>query len=286
MPARFGGAEALRRVVLCCVPEARAKSRVQSALRGHATIEWFDTFADVRRAITRDGRAMTVVIGMSDGRGGTALSFTEAVRADSVGTSIVVCCSLDAGNQQPISELAAAGVHDILFTGVNDDGHTARMVIFSACLGGAADLVMNALRPTIPAGLVRFVDVAVRRPRELRRVAEVADALNVPRQTIGRWCRGNEYLRPEELLVWTRLFLVAALLETTERTLESIASELRYGSPTALRNRLREYTGLTSTQVRDGGLRAVLGIFASRLAELRGGAGARGRASHPAGGPS
>ena len=242
---------------------------MHTALRGHATVEWFDSFADVRRAIERGQRTVTVVVGMSDNVGATALSFADAVRSDRCGTSIVVCCDLDAGNQHPISELAVAGVHDILFTGVNDDGYTARMVIFGACLGGAADVVMHAVAPTIPAGLLRFVDVAVRRPRELRRVAEVATALNVPRQTLGRWCRANGYVRPEELLMWARLFLVAALLETTDRTLESIANELGYGSPTALRNRLREYTGLTSTQIREGGLALVLSVFERRLDEDR-----------------
>jgi AraC-like DNA-binding protein len=259
--------------VIGCIPDPRARGRVQTALRGHAQLVLFDTFAEVRSALAnRSGSVTALVIGMDDEDGGSALAFARDMRAFKLGTSVVACCDLAAHPRAPVSAFAAAGVHDILFTGVNDDGHTARMVIFGAALGGAADVVMSAVAPEIPTGLLRFVDAAVRRPRELKRVAEIASALNVPRQTVGRWCRRHNFIRPEELLVWARLLLVGALLETTPRTLESIAIDLRYASPSALRNRIREYVGLTSTQIRAGGMVVVLKSFTSRVAEVRNGA--------------
>jgi hypothetical protein len=70
--------------------------------------------------------------------------------------------------------------------------------------------------------------------------------------------------------VWVRLFIVAVLLETTSRTVESIAADLHYGSPTALRNRLRDYTSKTATQIRAGGLDLMLTVFSRRVDEVRG----------------
>jgi AraC-like DNA-binding protein len=168
-----------------------------------------------------------------------------------------------------VSELAVAGVHDVLFTGLNDDGHSARLIIFGASLGGAGDVVVNAMTPSVPAAMVRFVDLAARRPRDLRRVGEVAEALGVSRQTLGRWCRLNKFIGPEELLMWVRVMLVAALLESTDQTLESIAYEMQYGSPTALRNRIREYAGLKATDLRQGGLRQILDTFHRRIDAVR-----------------
>jgi AraC-like DNA-binding protein/rhodanese-related sulfurtransferase len=267
------GEAAEQRLVFGCVPDPRARGRLQTALRGHATLRWFASFAEIRRALEHGERSATAIIGLSDRCGGTAAGFARDVREDMTGTSVVVCCDLGGESQAPIAALAESGVHDILFTGVNDEGHGARTVIFGAVISSAADVVMRAVGSSIPDVLTRFVDLVVRRPRELQRVSEVAAALHIPRQTLGRWCRVQRYVRPEELLVWARIFLVVTLLETTSRTLESIAAELCYGSPTALRNRIREYTGMTATQVRGGGLDLVLAVFARRVEEVRAEAG-------------
>lgn len=73
--------------------------------------------------------------------------------------------------------------------------------------------------------------------------------------------------------MWCRLFLVSAMLELTSRTLESIATELDYASATALRNQLKNYTGMTSTQIRNSGLRAVVNVFRGRVAQRQAGFG-------------
>jgi AraC-like DNA-binding protein len=267
-PHRRSGRPPDRRI-FGCISDARTRSRLEVALRGHAPIEWFDTFANMRAALEDQRRICTVLVGMQDGRGESAASFAAALRREGRGAAIVACCDLNANGVQPVSELAVAGVHDVLFTGLNDDGHSARMVIFGACLGGAGDVVMNAITPSIPSAMLRFVDLAARRPRDLRRVSEVAEALGVSRQTLGRWCRVHKYIGPEELLMWVRLLLVAALLEATDETLESIAYEMQYGSPTALRNRIREYASLTATDLRDGGLRLMLEAFHRRIDAVR-----------------
>lgn len=256
------------RRILGCVPDLRTRQRLEVALRGHAPIEWHDTFADVRAVLERERRLCTVLVGMRDAKGDTAAAFAVSVRELGRGTAIVACCDLN-GTGLPVSELAVAGVHDVLFTGLNDDGHSARMIIFGACLGGAGDVVMSSLTPLIPAAMLRFVDLAARRPRELRRVGEVADALGVSRQTLGRWCRVHKFIGPEELLMWVRLMLVAALLEATDQTLESIAYEMQYGSPTALRNRIREYAELKATDLRQGGLGLMLDAFRRRVDLVR-----------------
>ena len=257
------------RRLLGCVSDGRIRQRLEVALRGHAPIEWFDTFAAVRGALEREPRICTVLVGMRDASGETAAGFAADARALGRGVAIVACCDLNSGGVHPVSELAVAGVHDVLFTGLNDDGHSARMIIFGACLGGAGDVVVNAMAPSVPATMLRFVDLAARRPRDLRRVGEVADALGVSRQTLGRWCRAHKYIGPEELLMWVRLMLVAALLEATDQTLESIAYEMQYGSPTALRNRIREYAALKATDLRKGGLSLMLDAFQRRVETAR-----------------
>ena len=257
------------RRIVGCVADPRIRQRLEVALRAHAPIQWLESFEAVRKTLEEERRLCTVLIGVRDGNGETAAQFAGALRESGRAAAIVACCDLGATGLQPVSELAVAGVHDVLFTGLNDDGHSARTIIFGACLGGAGDVVMNAVTPSIPTALLRFVDLAARRPRDLRRVGDVAEALSISRQTLGRWCRVHRFIGPEELLMWVRLLLVAALLEATDQTLESIAYEMQYGSPTALRNRIREYAGLTATDLREGGLGLILDAFHRRIDAVR-----------------
>jgi len=260
---------AKRPVIHGCVADIRARNRVSVALRDHATLTWHPSFTELRQALKATPDCTTILIGLIDAHGLPALPFALTIRDEATGTAIVACCEFAPDTQTIVAELAEAGVHDVLFTGINDDAHTARAVIFGACLGSAADVAMKSLGHKLPSTLVRFVDLAVRRPRDLRRVSDVAAALNVPRQTVGRWCRTHGYIGPEELLVWSRLFLVAALLESNDRTIESVANDLHYGSPTALRNRIREYTGMTATELRTTGLAGVTELFEQRIRETQ-----------------
>ena len=63
------------------------------------------------------------------------------------------------------------------------------------------------------------------------------------------------------------------MLELTSRTLDSIAIELDYASATSLRNQLKNYTGMTATQIRASGLSAVTNVFMGRVAQRRAGFG-------------
>jgi len=255
--------------VVGCLTDARARSHVATALRDHATVTWFDSFADLRHAVESMEQPATVVVGLADAAGSTAVAFAREIRESTPGTAIVACCGVTGNAGVPLAALADVGVHDILFVGAGDEHFATRTLILGAAVGAAADLTMRTLRDLVPEALVGFVAAAVRRPRQLQRVGAVADALMIPRQTLARWCREHRYVGPEELLVWARLFLVATLLETTEWTVETIARQLEYGSPSALRNRIRVYTGTTAMEIRSGGIDVVMRAFLERVSEMR-----------------
>lgn len=257
-----------RPVVMGFLPDPRGRARIADAMRLDAETQWVSTVAGLAVA-ARHARPAAVILEARGQDLADACAIARELRRHLVGTAIIACCTTEVRDRGMVSAIAAAGVHDIVVRGLNDEGPAVRSVILRGMMAAAADLVMETVAPTVPDGLLRFVDAAVRRPGELTRVAQVASAIRVPRQTLGRWCRSHGFVRPEELLVWARLFLVAALLETGSRTLESIADDLRYGSPTSLRNRIRGYTGMTATQLRGGGLDIVVQRFDSRLRQLR-----------------
>src|SRR5258708_8405591 len=131
-------------VVLGCVRDPQTRARVQTALRGHATLQWFGSFDEIRRALEHGERAVTAVIALSDAAGGTAMKFAHDVHDDMTGTPVVVCCDLGHDDPAPLAALAEAGRHAILIAGMNDESHPAPTVIFAPSLATRADLGVHS----------------------------------------------------------------------------------------------------------------------------------------------
>lgn len=260
-------------LIFGCVRQPLWRRKVERSLRGAARVRWFDSFVDLREALeTEIERVIVAIVDMQDHTGASAHGFARSMSDSYPGMGIVVYRDHPVQSEADICMLGAAGVHDTLIAGLTDEGFVARAIILDACRRGAAEIVMRALNPVLPERLVPFADVVVRNPSKAS-LATVAQHLNVHRQTPNNWCRRERYLRAEELLVWCRLLLVAALLELTTRTLDSLAIELEYASATSLRNQLKTYTGMTATQIRAAGLSAVIDVFCGRVAQRRAGFG-------------
>jgi len=260
-------------LIFGCVESPLRRRKLESSLREAATIRWFHSFVDLREALELEvQRVIVAVVDMIDPTGASAYGFARSLAEHYPGIGLVVYRRMVADSQAEVCQLGAAGVHDILIDGVTDEGYLARSIVLDACRRGAADLVMQELKKVLPERLYLFADAAVRNPAK-GSIVQIAQHLNVHRQTPNTWCKKERYLRPEEVLMWCRLLLVAAMLELTSRTLDSIAIELDYASATSLRNQLKNYTGMTATQIRATGLVAVINVFTGRVAQRRAGFG-------------
>jgi AraC-like DNA-binding protein len=263
-----------RPLIFGCVGSPVRRRKLESSLRDAAELRWFTTYVDLREALeTQIKRVIVAVVDMEDAAGHSAHGFALTMSDEYPGIGIVVYRDArGADSKADVCMLGAAGVHDILFEGLTDEGYIARSIVLDACRRGAAELVMTELRKALPDRLLPFADAAVRNPSK-GSIGKIAQHLNVHRQTPNSWCKKERYLRPEEVLVWCRLLLVAAMLELTSRTVESIAVELEYASANSLRNQLKNYTGMTATEIRASGLRAVVSVFIGRVAQRRAGFG-------------
>lgn len=260
-------------IVFGCVASPLRKRKLESSLRGAALIRWFNSFVDLREALeTEIMRVIVAVVDVEDPTGASAHGFARTMAERYPGIGLVAYRSARGESEADVCMLGAAGVHDILLEGLTDEGYVARSIILDTCRRGAAEMVMVELSPVLPKRLKPFAEAVVRNPAK-GSIAMIAHHLNVHRQTPNTWCKKERYLRPEELLVWCRLLLVAAMLELTTRTLDSIAIELEYSSATSLRNQLKNYTGMTATEIRASGLRAVIKVFAGRVAQRQAGFG-------------
>jgi AraC-like DNA-binding protein len=254
-----------------CVQSHEGRQRIAGCIKGHARLEWFDTFADLRSAMTQESASVAItILDLRDPTGASGASFARSLAATSPGLGLVAYCPNSLGRETEICELGSAGVHDVLVAGLTDAGHVGRTIILNAQRRGAVAMVVSELRKFIPARLLPFADTVLRNPARSS-VAEIAQIMGIHRQTPNFWCKKEVYLRPEEVLIWCRVFLVAALLELTPRTIESISVEFDYSSPQSLRNQFKAYTGMTASSARATGLKRLIDVFHGRVAQRRAG---------------
>lgn len=264
-------------LVFGCVADSLRRRRVESALRSLSDVRWFADFSELVAALKGEVRRVhAAVFDVEDCRGAAGAGLARLLRESYAGIGLVVYRARDQLTDAQLCALGAAGVHDMLVDGVTDEGFTARSIILDSSRRGAADLVLGEIQKVMPERLLIVAECVVRDPANST-VAEISRHLDIHRQTIGGWCRRDNFFRAEEVIIWCRLLLVAALLELTNRTLESIAIELEYASPTALRNQVKRYTGMTATEIRASGLEAVLALFRGRIAQHRAGFGGQSR---------
>lgn len=162
-----------------------------------------------------------------------------------------------------------AGVHELLYEGVDTAGVALRAVLESAQRAQVGERAAAALMASVPERLWAFIKQATAHP-EIHRVSELADALGYNRRTLLNHCTSAGYPPPHELLAWCRLAVVGELLTSTTRTIESIALQLDFPSDTALRNMIKRYTGLRASDVRaQGGMRSILDAFDTAMRARR-----------------
>jgi len=258
----FGGAS-----VLACALDRLELARLSDALRGGAELTIAPSFAELRESLRSSTREVNaIVLPARDASGESARRTIRDIAAERPRAAIVVYCQPGWQYDTDLRSLAAAGAHQFIFGGSNDTPADFRAVIKSAQSQCAAECVLQLLESCVPGPLHPVFEAAVSRPQQITDVLSLAAALGVHRKTLFNMCTRHHFVPPAELLAWARLVLVGYLLETTGCTIETIANELSYPSPTALRNAMKRYTGYTASDIRaNGGSSAVIAALERRL---------------------
>ncbi len=122
----------------------------------------------------------------------------------------------------------------------------------SARVGRA--VMMDDVWPTVarvlPAGLWPLARLGLEREGAPLSVPDAARALGVHRKTLWIQCRRQGVESAQVLLMWCRVIAAAWALRTRASSVDAIAQDLEFASPTALRNAIRRYLGVTATEVR------------------------------------
>ena len=211
-----------------------------------------------------------VICEFSDETGGGAAAAVRELRARRPNLPMIGYCRVEAHASHHLMIAARSGVSALALRGVDDVGMMLDRVLMEAETDCVSDEVARMLEGRVPALVHAAVDYCIRHARDLPDVAQLADALHLPRRTLGYRLLRTGAPAAAALISWSRLFVAAQLLVDEGRPVEQAALALGFASGSALRGMLQRYAGLTPRQLRDnGGLAHLVALFVERSAQLQ-----------------
>jgi AraC-like DNA-binding protein len=239
------------------------RARIQDAVRGRALLEQVDTVAALEQLVVRSvPRVSAVIVEPFDAHRTPVAPTLARLRAEYPGVALIGLCQPAHRFSSEIVALVQAGVHELVFRGVDDTSEAFRQTLARATQTSAAREVLNALRPYLTGDALAIVETCVQYAWPDFSSRALANVLGVNVKTLVKQCRVSGLPSPGALLNWVRLMVVAYLLEAEGRALEHVAAAFGLDSASPLRNLMKRYTGLRSLEVRTGGgLKVVIEAF-------------------------
>jgi AraC-like DNA-binding protein len=254
------------REVIVCVSDRARFARIRDGLPTTTIVRWCPTTAQLARMLDTAGtRLRMIVVEPRDQGGSPTAPIVREARRRRPDVAIVGYCRPGHEDSRNIIDLAAAGIHELVFRDTTDFGIVLQQTLSQADRSCGASQALERLQSLIPLELRPLVEYCLYFPHLSTSVHAVAAALGVHRKTLVNTCRRAGFPAPSALIAWLRLAIVAHLLETQGGVVERIALALDYPSATALRNTLRRYAGYRPAELRHGGLARILDAFASLL---------------------
>jgi AraC-like DNA-binding protein len=264
-------AQGNRPVVVALVLGPDERRRISDAVRTRAVVRFVDRLDELLLTLrTEEQPILALLVEPRDRDDRQVAGTVRALRQRLPTLPIIGYCRIGHEHSAAIRELAVAGVHELVFRGVDDSGVMLRSVLSSAAHATVAEAVLDELLPLMPTPLHPFIQFCLTSPSHAHSVGGVAGALGINRKTLVNYCARANLPSPGRLLSWLRLLLAAHYLATTTRTVERIALQLDFASDTALRNMIKRYTGLRAQELRHrDGASVVLAHLVRALASHR-----------------
>lgn len=239
------------------------RARLQDAVRGRALLEPVDTVAALESLVTRSvPRVSAVVTEPFDARRIPVAPAIARLRAEYPGIALIGLCQPAHRFSSEIVALVQAGVHELVFRGVDDSSTAFRQTLARASQASAGHQVLDALGEHLTPDAMAIVQTCVQYAWPDFSSRALAQVLGVNVKTLVKHCRTSGLPSPGALLNWLRLMVVAYLLEAEGRALEHVAAAFGLESASPLRNLMKRYTGLRALEVRTGGgLKVVIEAF-------------------------
>lgn len=242
-----------------------ARARLTDALRGEATVRFCERLSELL-ALVETGLANLIVLDRRDRDGSSTLPAVRRVRDEYPSIPVVLYCVFSPAASRDVLDFARAGVSQLVLQDTTDLREPLRDALNSALDQVSARSLLADLEPLVSPAVLPFFKYCLEHARRDLGVESVASALGVTRKTLVDRLNTAHLPSPSAIISWTRLLVAARLLEDPGRSVEQVALLLDFPSGTSLRNMMKRYVGLRSSEVREnGGVRCILHAFKREL---------------------
>ncbi len=241
-----------RILVLSSSYVAVTRLRVAIARTGALECACVSTVARGREVLDQ-GRIAALVIEPEDVRGDASASLARRARELDAQRPVVALLRRAAGWTTSALALVNERPSRISFLEELDASTLLRDLAVESPEGALLADAWPHLSGAVPSDLHAVIRLALQRAGAPMPVPELARALGMHRKTLWQRCRRAGVASPQVLLMWCRLVAASHALRTRGTSVERIANEMEFASPTALRNATRRYLGVTPSELRDTG---------------------------------
>lgn len=254
-------------LVLAVLRDRQCRARWEEAVRGFGHMGFCERAAELAPRLVASSGVGAIVVEPRDDSGSSTAPLVGELRDAFPRIPVLAYCDHRRDRSTDILALARAGVHELVFRGVDDVRPALGSALASAARHCTAAELLAGLRDAVPAVALPFVAYCLEHAAEPLTVQGVAAALGVHRKTLVHRCTQAGLPSPRTIIAWCRLMMAAHMLEDRGRSVEQVALTLDFPSGTALRNMLKRHTGFGSRDVRaPGGGQRVLRRLLAQLA--------------------
>jgi AraC-like DNA-binding protein len=191
-------------------------------------------------------------------------------RTRSPRTVILAYCSVSMRVAPLLVAAGRAGIDDVLLRGYDDLSDSIRRRLAHDNLTDASRRVLARIGSRVGPAWGVFAHCVRRAATTVLTVEQLAQELGVHRKTLHNRLRAGGLPSAERVIGWSRLHLVAIVLETPGRSVAAVTAQVGFSSVATLRSMLSRYTGLKLRDIRQAdGFARLHGAFqcASRARE-------------------
>jgi AraC-like DNA-binding protein len=248
-------------VVAALVCDTTTRAHLRRSLAGVGRVEFCCRVAELPEIVLRH-RARVIITDLWDVTGTPTAPAVRRLHSHHSAIPILAYCAPGPRTSGELLAMVHAGISGIVFREVDDPGRVIRSALECAEDRRLAETVTGAIGPLVPTQGRTFIAYCIEHARTAPTVAEVASSIGVHRKTLVNWMLQAGLPTPRAVTAWSRILLATWLLGAAERSVESVALDLGFGSASELRNMLRRYTGMRPAELRGpGGFPRVLELF-------------------------
>jgi AraC-like DNA-binding protein len=189
---------------------------------------------------------------LREGQGMDELRWTElAQRAPDV--VVIAYGEFPRYPARDVLRLAAAGVHEVVTAGVDDDAASFYHLLAGAAAAVLARRVVSRLGERLDPRLARLFETMLGSVHLPLTPDDAARLYHAHPKTLNEHLRRSALPPLGQLITWCRLLRAAQLLGAPRVTLERTARRLSFPSAAALRAQLSRYLGVSPSELRKRG---------------------------------